>query len=240
MESNVSPPVAPTTRGRASVALASVFLSPTRAFREIAAGASWVWGFVVSLVLGVVAAFVQKPFGEVVMRARLAQMPEEHRQAAERMVGVQSTMQIVLTPVFMALMFLLSALLYLGIGRAMGLRLRFKSLFAGMCYAGVITGIGGFVIAFLNRQRAVSGDITGPEDMPRLGLDLVGGEGFVRGVLSQVNVFNIWWMVVLVYGVAVLAGRAPRQALPAALVAGCVWLLLMGLLAGLAFISPGG
>jgi hypothetical protein len=240
MESNVSPPVASTARGRASVALASVFLSPTRAFREIAAGASWLWGFVASVLLAVVGALLQRPFTEVVSRARVAQMPEEHRQAAERMVGVQATMQVVLSPVFVAIGLLLSSLVFLGIGRAMGLRLRFKSLFSGMCYAGLITGVGGLLYALLNRQRATSGDVTGVEDMPRVGLDLIGGEGFVRGILSMFNLFSIWWVVALVYGVAVLAGRTPRQALPAVLVAGGVWLLLMGLLTGLAFISPGG
>ena len=91
----------------------------------------------------------------------------------------------------------------------------------------------------LLRQRAVSGDVTGVADLPRLGLDLVGGEGFVRGILSSFNLFTIWWLVILVYGLAVLSGRSPRQAMPAALVAGCVWLLLTGMLAGLAFLSPG-
>ena len=181
----------------------------------------------------------QRPYIEVLGQAQLAQMPEEHRQAAERMVGAQPTMQVVFTPVIMAIIFLVSALVFLGIGRAMGLRLRFKPLFAGMSYAGLITSLGAIVASFLLRRGALSGSITAAQDTPRIGLDLVGGEGFVRGILSQFNVFTIWWLVVLVYGVAVLAGRSPRQALPAVLVAGCLLLVLGGLLAGFSYVSPG-
>jgi uncharacterized membrane protein YjjB (DUF3815 family) len=74
--------------------------------------------------------------------------------------------------------------------------------------------------------------------MPRVGLDLIGGEGFVRGILSTVNIFSIWWLVVLVFGFAVLTGRKPKQVAPAVIGAGIVWLILMGCMAGASM--PGG
>lgn len=237
MESNSTASAEADVRGNAAVALATVFFSPTRSFQEIARGASWLWGFLVTVVLSIVAGVVQSPFTQALSRARLATLSEQQREAAERTLGVQSTMQIVLAPIGVALGLLISSLVFLAVTRVMGLGVRFKSIFAGLSYAGIITGVGGLVYAFLNRRVALAGDVSGIEDMQRFGLDLViPSQGFVRGVLAMISVFSIWWLVVLVYGFAVLAGRTPRQASAAVIIAGGVWLLASGAMMGAGFV----
>lgn len=221
--------------GRASAALANVFLSPTRAFQEIARGASWVLPFVVNVVLGLVAVVLYRPMTEAVGQARLEQIPEEQRAAAERMMGVQTTMQTVLAPAQTAIVFLLSALIFTGILRAMKMGIPYKRVFTGLCYAGLIPSVGGVVQSFLANRKAGSGEVAGMEDMPRFGLDLLGGNGFLRGLLSMVNPFSIWWLVVVVFGFAVLCGTTPQKATRPVLTAGLLWLLIGGLFYGLAF-----
>jgi hypothetical protein len=228
------PDPVPATGGRASVALSSVFLSPTRAFQEIARGASWLPPFLVCLALSLVSAFLAKPLTEAIARASVERMPEASREAASNAVGIQTTFQVALAPAQTAIAFLLGGLVFTGILRGMGMKLGFKRVFTALCYAGLIPALSGLVYGVMSRQKAAAGDVTGMEDIPRLGLDLLGGEGMVRGLLGAVNPFTIWWLVVLVFGFAVLSGRTPRQAATPVLVAGGIWTLLGGLFFGLA------
>ena len=96
-------------------------------------------------------------------------------------------------------------------------------------------GLSQIFAGIMLQVKARSEEITGVADLPRYGLDLIGGEGFLRGVLGAFNIFSIWWLVVLVFGFAVLTGRKPSQAAPPVLGGGILWLALAGLAAGFSF-----
>src|SRR5574337_1003823 len=100
MESMSEPPVA--ARGSAAAALASVFFSPTRCFQEILRGASWVGAFLVTVVLSIVAGVLQRPFTEALVRARIDRLPEAQREAAQRGIGLQTSLQLVFAPIGVA------------------------------------------------------------------------------------------------------------------------------------------
>jgi hypothetical protein len=225
--------------GRTAAALAAVFLSPTRAFEQVARGAGWLVPFVLNVILTLATALLQRPFFEAMTAAQLARVPEAQREAAAQTAGIQSTFQIVLAPAQTAIAMLLSAGLFVAVSRGFGWRTRFKTLWTGLCYASLVPVAGSVVAGFLTRMKSASGELESMADLPRMGLDLVGGEGFVRGMLAAVNPFSIWWLVIVVYGMRVLADPQARRLAPVGLTGGILWIVLTGLLAGLGFAFGG-
>jgi hypothetical protein len=75
-----------------------------------------------------------------------------------------------------------------------------------------------------------AGQLLTREDQPRLGLDLLGGEGHVKNVLAAFDIFTVWWLVVVTLGFIVLTRRKASQVVPPVLAAGIAWLILMAVL----------
>jgi len=222
--------------GRAAVAAANVFLSPSRAFEEVRRGAGWWLPFLILVIVALVAAALSQPLQTAIAESRMAQLSEAQREAAAAQMRIGTIFGFVFAPIQVAIGLLLSSLVFLAVLRPSGHELSFKQIFTGQCYAGLVpSGIGGLVMGLLIQMKARSSGITGMADMPRLGLDLLGGEGFVRGLLSAFNLFAVWWLVVLVYGYATFVKRSPRQMAAPVLIAGVLWLLLGGALGGIGF-----
>lgn len=222
--------------GRAAVAATNVFLSPSRAFDEIRRGAPWWVPFLILVILAVVAAALSQPLQTAIAEARLSQVAEAQREAASAQMRVGSIVALVFAPIQQAIGLLLCALVFLGVLRGAGHDLTFKQSFAAQCYAGLVSsGLGGLVMGLLIQMKARAGSMSGMADLPRLGLDLLGGEGFARGLLGAFNPFAVWWLVILVYGFAAFLKRTPRQVTVTVLVAGILWLLLGGALAGVGY-----
>lgn len=222
--------------GRAGVAAATVFLSPTRSFDEIRRGAGWLLPFLILVVVAILAAYLSQPLQTAIAEARLSQLSEAQREAAAGQMRIGSIVGLIFAPLQVIIALLLSALVFLGVLRAAGNELTYKQVFTGQCYAALVTSaLGGLIFAVLIQMKASKGELSSMADLPRLGLDLLGGEGFLRGFLSAFNIFAIWWLVVLVYGYAALVAKKPRQTLGAVLGAGLLWLVIGGALGGLGF-----
>jgi hypothetical protein len=233
---DVQSTVAEAPAGRASVAAATVFLSPTRSFQEIRRGAGWLLPFLILVVVAVGAASLSQPLQTAIAEARMSQFSEAQREAAATQMRVGSIIGLVFAPVQVIIALLLSALVFLGVLRAAGHELSFKQIFTGQCYAGLISSaLGSLVFGLLIRMKANQGELSGMGDLPRMGLDLLGGEGFLRGFLSAFNLFAVWWLVVLVYGYAAMVGKKPRDMVAPVLGAGILWLVIGGALGGLGF-----
>jgi hypothetical protein len=238
----VSVPNPESARGSARVAMASVFLAPTRAFQEIARGAGWFWPWIVTSVMMLVGMVLSQPLQDALTEQRLSQLNEAQREAAAAHSGAMKIGQYInmgVAPLFLLVGLALSALVFVGFLRSRGLT--FKAAMRGLAYAGLIgTGLGQIVSGIAIQLKARSSGISSMDDMPRLGLDLLGGHGLLRGVLSAFNVFTIWWFVVLVFGFAVLTNRKPGAIAAPTILAGGIWLVLMGLLGGLFIKLAGG
>jgi len=229
-------------RGRASAACTHIFLSPTRAFDEIGRGAGWLWPFLVCLVLGLVIFVLSF---DIAMRAQLAEIQARNPQAGQNLESVRGftmVMGILAVPVMLLAGLAISAGIFFAAFQVSGLGLGYKQIFRGVSYAALIypAGISALVTGLLIVvKRGGDTDLTLADLTPRIGLDLLGGDGVVRGLLSSVNPFSVWWLVVLVYGFARLSGRPRAAVLPAILGAGLLWMLATGALAGLRMPAAG-
>lgn len=242
-----APPEPP--RGSPLKAGSSIFLSPTRAFGEIDRGASWLWPLLICIVVGFARIFIIGPAADVVWEEQRAQMmarnPSITPEAADRFRSMGNIMQYVMVPVSTVVAILLAAALFFVVLRAFGVVVGFKKSLRGMAYASLVSfGAYSLLTSILVALKYRAGQIETAADvnLPRLGLDLLftGAEGHLRGMLNAVNLFSIWWLVVLVYGFAVLAGKPRGRVLAPVMVAGAVWIVFIGWLSGFAAQSPAG
>jgi hypothetical protein len=222
--------------GRAGVAAANVFLSPSRSFDEIRRGAGWVLPFLILVAVALVAAWLSQPLQAAMAESRLSQLSDAQREAAAAQMRIGSVFAYVFAPIQVAILLLLSSLVFFAVLRPSGYDVSFKQVFTGQCYAGLISnGIGGLVMAAMIQMKGRAGTLTGMADLPRLGLDLLPVEGFMRGLLGAFNLFAVWWLVALVFGYAALVKRTPRQITATVVIAGLLWLVLGGALGGVGF-----
>jgi hypothetical protein len=221
-------------RGSARIALANVFLAPTRCFQEIGRGAPWLAPLALTAALAVLGTILARPLHDAASQERMARIQAQNPDAEIPDLGsMQFVFAIVGVPIAILAMTALSAAVFLLVLRLSRVEVGYKRVFTGVAYAGIVgSGIAGLLVGLLVQLKARAGPLGGMDDMPRIGLDLLGGEGILRSVLGSISPFSVWWLVVLVYGFAALSGRsAGRVALPV-LAAGLLWLLGGGALNG--------
>jgi len=213
-----SPAVAP-IRPNVAAALRGVILAPASAFAEIDRGARWIWPIVVTGILAIAGTLISGPAFEVAMEAGMEKARAAGGEMSPETMQRMQTFTVIGQAVSMPVVALLSAL----VGAAIlflttrGLRVPFKSLFRLSAYTGMVGfGLNALLGGILTRVRWNGGQVETQADLyPRMGLDLLGGEGWARAFMSAVNPFSIWAAVLTVLGVAVLAKKPPgKVALP--------------------------
>ena len=233
-------------RGSAAAACSQIFLSPTRAFEEVRRGAHWVWPFLICAVLSLIAFALLAPAQQIAFKDQMAQMQQKNPnltpETLEKMRSVGQVVGIITAPVVVLVGLVISAAIFFAILQISGSGLDFKRVFRGLAYAGLInSGLGALVYGIAGFASYKAGHVETASDVfPRIGLDLIGGEGIVRGLLAAVNPFSIWWLVVLVYGFAALSGRSRAAVMGPVLAGGILWILVGGLLQGWQFSRAAG
>jgi hypothetical protein len=96
-----------------------------------------------------------------------------------------------------------AGILFAVFNAAMGGRAAFKQLFAVVSHAGVISALGWIFVMPLNYLRE---SMSSPTNLTALAPGLPEGS-FVARLLGTVDLFLIWWVVVLAIGLAVLYRR---------------------------------
>jgi hypothetical protein len=230
METTPSPAGA---RPNIGAALSGVVLAPSRAFAEIDRGARWIWPVLLTGLLAIAGTLISAPAMDVAIEPQIEKMRaagqevSTQMQASMRMIGVVS--QSVMMPIAAGVSALVGALLVFFTTRS--LRLGFKPLYRLLAYTGIVGfGLNMLLGGILTRVRWGGGQVESAADLyPRMGLDLVGGDGWVRAFMSMVNPFSIWSGVLVVLGVAYMAKR-PARAVAGPVVAGLVLGALLGAL----------
>lgn len=236
---------APAARGSARIACASIFMAPARAFDEIGRGASWFWPFLLIVLLITIGNLLMLPANDFAMGEQFEQArshnPDLSDSALQGMRTFGRIASFVLPPLFQLVGFAVAAGLFAAVFALSGIGLAYKTVFRSLAYAGLIgSGVSFLVMAVVVALNWNAGRIeTAADIMPRLGLDLLGGHGVVRGLLAVVNVFSIWWLATLVVGVGRLVGRPPRSVAVPVVAAGILWLAISGLLMSLSLRQSG-
>jgi len=213
--------------------LTGVFFEPKNAFEAIGKRPRWL----IPLLLTIVASLAFYYFyGQHVgwerflrhqmetsqrMQQQMAQMPPEQRERTQAMqVKVMGFAYyggvIIMTPVI----YLISAAVLLGIASGMmGAGLKFKQVFAIVCYAGlpmIIKQLLAIVVMFLKNPDDFN--LTNPLAFnPAAFMDPLNTSKFLYTIATAVDVFSIWIILLTALGLSAVAGK--RLSFGSALVA---------------------
>lgn len=175
------------------------FIDPSGAARRLPRKWFWVTPFVVVIVVSVIAGFLLEPIIRQVsalMPMRPGATPSEHQRAIE--IGIAA--QRIFTPISIAVMILIEALIVYGTAVAFSIKARFGeflNLLAGCSLISVVlTYIANTIIL---RSK---GEVTSIADLtPPLGLDIFlssDANKVLAGFLGYFSVFQLWWIVMMV------------------------------------------
>jgi hypothetical protein len=129
------------------------------------------------------------------------QMTDEQYAQMEKIAPIAGYFTIGVMLFAIPLVTLVTAgILFAVFNAAMGGRATFKQLFAVVAHAGVISALGWIFVMPLNYARET---LTSPTNLGAFaaGLD---ESSFVAGLLGAIDLFLLWWVVVLAIGLAVL------------------------------------
>lgn len=207
------------------VGLLNVFVDPQTTARKVPSRLSWLWPVVVLLVGYLVVQYLMSPYTIQLIDASIAQrgVPPEQAEQARAMghtIGVGlSYVAPILGIAFIALFALLIKVMY----SMMDIRPRFRDVFSMLAACSVILLFQAIAIYVVLRTK---GDpVENAEQMqPPFGLDIFmqGVHGVGLAFVHFFSIFEIWYLVVLVFGLAYLTKSTRIQALIAITP---VWLL---------------
>ncbi len=221
------------------VGMLNVFVDPIATAKRVPARLSWLWPVIVLCAGYLVIGYLMMPYSLQMAEAKIASNPNLTGDQLERARSVSGMVVKVIgfiIPVFFMLFMLLFAALVKGMYSIMGVRTRFRDLFSLLAACGLIQLVQSIAIYIVLR---VKGDPIQSQDQltPPFGLDIFfqGAKGVPYAILNFFSIFEIWYLVVLIFGLAYLTGTTRSKTLIAITP---VWLIpLVFKLIGAAFNS---
>jgi hypothetical protein len=217
MSNSVMAAGAPPARKSLPARVVGVITAPRAAFESIAAHPRWFGALALTIV--VVALCQALPLTteegkQAALEAQVSQMEsfgrpvsDEQYVAMEKRIAfapyVAAGGVVVVSPV-MAL--IVAAILFAVFNAAMGGDATFKQLFAVLVHAGVISSLQQLFTGPLNYVR---GSVASATNLLVL-LPMIDSESFFGSLLATIDIFLVWYVVVLAIGLAVLYRRRTR------------------------------
>ncbi|MCG3118168.1 MAG: hypothetical protein ALAOOOJD_00331 [bacterium] len=220
--SNVGAAVVPQSKGPLERFI-GVFVSPEPTMQDIAARPTWVLPLIILLLSGALSgyflkdAIIQMQLEGMEKRNMTAEQIEQARPMMENMIKYTAPLAPLLTtPLIYAL--IAAVLLFVG-NVILGGEARFATLFSVTCWAGMISLLGSIINVPIMMNRQVM------ESATSLGSLFPSEEkqSFFHNLLGQIDLFTLWWVVVLGFGLAAAAKFSTRKAMPAVFIAWAIF-----------------
>jgi hypothetical protein len=207
------------------VGMMNVFVDPGETAKRVPSKLSWVWPVIVLCIGYLVFGYLMTPYAMQLADAKMAErnMPPEQLERVQSVTHTITKIVAPLTPVFVIGFLALFALLIKVMYSLMDVRPRYRDVFSLLAACSLIPLLQ--YIATFVVLRAKGDAITSQEQMtPPFGLDIFfqGSKGVFFALLNYFSIFQIWFLVVLVFGLAYLTKTSKTKALIAITP---VWLL---------------
>lgn len=193
-----------------------IFISPSRVFADIRSGSvSWWQPWLWLSILATVAAYIAQPAQRAVTALNLRDLPPEQVEQQLEMMDRFGWLFPLPTP-FLVLLFgaALSGLTYVLV-TIISSNAKFKQYFTIVLYGGVIGVVSTLLSSILVHLRGVENIRTAMDAQISLGLGFLAPEGnsLLFAVLSTVEVFTIWSLVVIGLGLMRVFDMTRNQAI---------------------------
>ncbi|MDD4856694.1 MAG: Yip1 family protein [Candidatus Krumholzibacteria bacterium] len=191
-----------------------IFTDPLRVFARIDAGLTWWKPFILVCAAALVVGYFMLPFQQRLIELNQRGLSEEQLQKAVEGFGKFAPATLIMIPIMLIIVYLVVAgILHLVIN-IMSSRSSFKKTLSLVSFCGIITIVEQIIGAVILKTRGVE-SIESPEDLKfSLSLaPLVGeGKGLLHAILQSLSIFEIWYYVVLVLGIAAIFRISRKQA----------------------------
>lgn len=200
------------------VGMMNVFVDPAETARRAPSRLSWLWPVVVLCIVYAIMGYLMKPYSTQLMEAKVAEqsIPADRLERVQAVSRIVSNVMLVLTPVMIVAFIALWSWLIKVIYSIMDVRSRFHDVFSLVAACSLIPMLQ-FIANYIVLR--VKGDtITSAEQlMAPFGLDIFfqGVKGVAFAILNFFSIFQIWYLVVLVIGLAYLTRSSKSKALVA-------------------------
>ncbi|MGH7455659.1 MAG: YIP1 family protein [bacterium] len=193
--------------------LIGVFVSPASTMQDIAARPSWIVPLIIVTLVGALGAFFLK---DVILQTQLEAM-EKRNMTAEQIEQARPTMEkvmnitvplipLITTPLF----YLIIAGLLMFVGNViLGGEAKFSSLFAITCWSGLISVLGSVINIPIMAKKMVMESATSLSSL----LPSEENKTLLYHLFSQIDLFWIWWVAVIGFGVAAVYKFSTRKAM---------------------------
>ncbi|PYT08095.1 MAG: hypothetical protein DMF60_05695 [Acidobacteria bacterium] len=215
-----------------------VFFDPFNLFGRLNARPNWLIPFLIVALAGVVSIFLMSP---VVMHVAVQQIPEgasaETQEQMLSMFKVWRYYGILISPLLLIIRWSISAFLLFSVSVLFGADITYRKVLSLLANASIIIALDNLLSIGVLYLRGVD-TIKSMEDIQSTVLSLnhifgSPGHPVMRVFLESINVLTVWYMIVLVLGMASLTKVSKKQS---AVIVGLVWAMQTMFVIGLAMI----
>jgi hypothetical protein len=209
--------------GSGLVGMLNVFVDPASTVKRIPAKLFWLWPVITLCIIYVVFGYLMIPYAIQMIDARMSQqfsqagnVPPERIETARRVAHTIGQVSFVATPAFIIGFVALLAWLVGVTGSMLGVRAKFRDVFSLMAACALIPAlqyIATYIVLRVKDEEVHSQD----QMTPPFGVDifLPDVHGVLGTVLNFFSIFEIWYLVILVFGLSYLAKCSKGQAFAA-------------------------
>ena len=196
-------------------AILNIFIDPAEAAKQMDGKFAWVPPVVLQSIAAIIAGMMMSPIAISVMRSNPpGNLSGEQLQKALDMMEIMSKAQLVIAPLMVLAMTALVALVLFAAASVMDAKGTFGRLFTFAAHAGLVLTVAQIAMVIVLKFK---GEISSMKELaPSFGPDMFLGEGasgLLIGFCKFFSLFNIWYFVVLVVGLAALLNIPKGKAL---------------------------
>ena len=201
-----------------------IFIDPMKVFKRIGVGLTWWKPFVLSCVLALVIAWLMMPFRRALLELNVAGMEEEELARALEAYDRFGVIGMISVPFVLILTMLIIAGIAHVVVALMSSNARFKKTLSLIAYANLVPVLGQLISVAVLRARGVEGIESAADIQMSFSLAAVFPEsgGFLQAFLESLGVFQVWFYILLILGVAAIFKVSRTKAV---FVAVPIWLL---------------
>ena len=197
------------------LAILNIFIDPAESVRNMEGRFAWVWPFLLSSIVGIGISFLIAPVMVQLMRTNPpGNIPAESLEKAIETMGKMQTFTAVIQPLGLGIMLAITSLLLFAACSVLDVKAKFMQLFTLVSHAGLVLSLGAVAGAIVVKMKGELQSML--ELQPSFGPDMLlpeGSSGVLIGFMKCLDLFHLWYYVVLVLALAAMFKVSKGKAL---------------------------
>ena len=235
LQESTATTVAEAPKGGFLRSIIDIFVDPFKVFARIDAGLTWWKPFALVSVVGMILGYIMIPFQIKMIQLNPRGASAEQIQKATEGYGKMAPLTLLLVPIVTIVIYLIVAgIAHLVVNIMSSSRSNYKKTLSLVSFCGIVAVIEQIIGTIVLKMRGLE-SVESPEDL-KFSLSLAPlfghGKGLLNAALQSLSIFQIWYYILFVLGIAAVFKISRKQAIFTVLP---VWILavLMGWVGGM-------